>query len=226
MIIDCQYQVVAQMPEIPESWLREEPIFYGRAHRVTGKIGRAFRDALPPEMRGPETDMEVRVRYLKKGWCSDGDFYHFDLCHERADGHADPSGWDLAGEHTILGSVGSVAFTRVLVGPVELPDIPLYEPQDQLWDNLIRHRVARGVLVEHTIPEGQLVRMGNVLHAPTPAIRSGIRIFLRARPAFGEGDSSSLNRPQRNVYKPGSSRCRGTEALLAAPYFPQRRAAF
>ena len=226
MIIDCQYQIVAQLPEFPESWLCEEPIFYGTADQTPGKIGRAFVAALPPEMRGPETDMEVRVRYLKKGWCSDGDFYHFDLCHERADGHADPSGWDLSGEHTILASVGNVALTRVIVGPVRLPEIPLHQPQDQLWDNLIRLRVAQGKLVEQAIPNGQMVRMGNVLHAPTPAFRSGIRIFLRARPAFGGGHSSSLVRPQRNIYQPGIGNRRASEALLAAPYFPQRTSGF
>ncbi|OON62692.1 hypothetical protein B0920_04415 [Massilia sp. KIM] len=166
MIIDCQYTSLDRMPEIPSFWLGEEPVFYGLANGVPGKIGQAFVQSLPPEARKQRMEIEVRVRYLKKGWYMGGDSYHFDLSHVRVDGNADPRRWLLAGDHTYLASVGDVALTRVLTGPVKLPDVPLHQPQDRLWDQLIRLRVARGKLLEHTIPDGQIVRIGNVLDSP------------------------------------------------------------
>ena len=222
MIIDCQYKSLVRLPDIPSCWLSEEPAFYGLADDVTGKIGRAFVQSLPPEARRRRMEIEVRVRYLKKGWCMGGDNYHFDLSHVRVDGNADPSRWLLAGDHTYLASVGDVALTRVLVGPVELPDVPLNQPQDRLWDQLIRLRVARGTLLEHTIPDGQIVRIGNVLHAASPAHRAGIRVFLRARPEVTAFEGVDFHRPQQNIYRPDMSSRSPCEALLAAPYFPRR----
>lgn len=222
MLFTSTYAAIGDMPEIQNSWLREEPAFYGPATQVPGKIGRAFIAALPIEMRGPGTEIEVRVRYLKRGWCMGGGAYHFDVAESRADGNADPSRWLLEGEHTIIASLGNVAFTRVLTGTIELPEVPLDQPQDRLWDQLIRLRIRQGTLSEQTIPDGQLIRLGNAMHAATPAERTGIRVFLRARPFIPGFEGVDLHRPQQNIYLPDVGSRGLHEALLAAPYFPQR----
>jgi hypothetical protein len=183
-----------------------------------GPIARAFVAALPEDFRAQRFRVRSKLQWLKQGWLTAGVSapWHCDQVAARGDGEQDYQRRATPGRHTIGAAVGDISLTRFLVGEYELPDYPEGVPQGLLWNEAIEDGLRRGAMTAATVPEGALVRFGELdFHKPMPAVRTGWRIFIRATLDDSErrGDVGGWNRVTNDFF-PTSIH----EYALYAPY--------
>ncbi|WP_437201252.1 hypothetical protein [Planctomicrobium sp. SH664] len=191
MIFHSQFETIALAPDVPQSELAEERNLFRanreEALRLGGAATRAFVEHLPQSWQAdPQLTIRSKLAWLRPGWYPLHQFlgWHCDLMPGRPDGtgpdyqHADEG---VRRRETIICVFGNVSLTEYITGEVELPDYPLGQPQQVLYNLAIEYKIAHGTLTRQQLRPGELVKMGfGSFHRDAPAHAEGWRLMLRA----------------------------------------------
>lgn len=217
------FAVVGRIPRFAQAVVCREPgvrnVTPGWIREHGTPVLRAFVDAMPPDWQQRDYRVRARLVWLKPGWRPGPSRWHCDQIGARADRQIDYVVGAVPGKHTIACVAGDCSLTVFVDDEIELPDIPLGQPQDSIYSALIRARVAAGTLRTRQIEEGALTLFGEGdFHDVSPATHAGWRYFMRATDR-GELPRDVPADPYvwsavRNGYEPQTR----SEIALYAPY--------